>query len=222
LRLAAPRLCALALEKSPPTLADNKQRRKKTLNAKTRRREGAKILPINFGCARPVRSPFAVDIAGQPWLSSVVCFERMRTWTDIELYFGVLFVFLAIISTVLWRMLQGGEQKRFIIVSELISGETTSPRAKRVLFPLFLISFFDFISATVRWGLTGFSGLTTVTPDGAGYVAVEHGHTFHITSGEFWLGRIQALIFIVCFVVWFLARAYFFHTGDLKRDKPAA
>jgi hypothetical protein len=155
-------------------------------------------------------------------LFSLGGFARMKTWTNIEIYLAILFVSLTIISLNLWRMWSRSDRKRFIIVDELISGETTSRRAKRVMFPLFLIYFFDFISSTIRWGLTGFSGFTTVTPDGSGYVVVEHGHTFHISSGEFLLGRIQALIFIVCFAAWFIARFYFLNTGDIKRDKPAA
>ena len=90
------------------------------------------------------------------------------------------------------------------------------------MFPLFLIYFCDFISSTVRWQLTGFSGFTAATPEAAGYSVVEHGRTFHLTPGQLWLGRIQAVIFIVCFVAWFVARVYFLHTGDIRRDKPAA
>lgn len=144
----------------------------------------------------------------------------MKHLTNIELYLGILFAFLAIISLVVWRNWQTSDRKRFI-ANEIISGETTSRRAKRVLFPLFLIYFLDFISSTIRCGLTGFVGFESVTPEKAGYSVVNHGHTFYLTPGELLLGRIQALVFIVCFVAWFLARAYFLHTGDLKRDKPA-
>src|SRR5438876_6384289 len=78
------------------------------------------------------------------------------------------------------------------------------------MFPLFLIYFFDFISSTVSWQLTGFSGFTAATPEAAGYSVVEHGRTFHLTPGQLWLGRIQSVIFIVCFVAWFVARVTFY------------
>jgi len=149
-------------------------------------------------------------------------FARMKSLTNTELYFGILFAFLAIIALNLWRMWLRSDRKRFIIADELLSSETTSRRAKLVLFPLFLIYFLDFISSTIRCGFTGFFGFESVTPEVGGYSFVEHGHMFHITPGEFWLGRIQAVVFICCFVAWFVARAYFLHSGDLKRDKPAA
>ena len=146
----------------------------------------------------------------------------MRAWTNIEVYLGILFVSLAIISLALWRMWLGGDRKRFVIANELLSGETTSRRAKRGMFPLFLLYFFDFISSTVRCGLTGFLGFESVTPEKIGYSVVNHGRTFHLTPGQLWLGRIQAVVFIICFVAWFVARIHFLHTGDIKRDKACA
>ena len=146
----------------------------------------------------------------------------MKTWTNIEIYFGMLTFALVIISLVLWSMWLRSDQKRLLIVDEIRSGETTSRRAKRILFPLFLIYILDLISSGVRCGLTGFFGFESVTTEKAGYSVVNHSHTYYLTPGEFWLGRIQAFILIVSFVAWFLTRAYFSHTGDLKRDKPAA
>src|SRR5580765_5141100 len=99
----------------------------------------------------------------------------MRAWTNIEIYWGIFFISLEIISLALWHMWLGGDRKSFVIVNELISGETTSRKAKRVIFPLFLVYFFDFISSIVRWQLTGFSGFTAAAPEGAGYSVVEHG-----------------------------------------------
>jgi hypothetical protein len=146
----------------------------------------------------------------------------MKTLTNTELYFGILFAFLAIISLNLWRMWLRNDRKRLIIADELISSETTSRRAKRVMFPLFLIYFLDFIAFMIRCGLTRFAGFESVMPEVGGYSFVEHGHTYHITPGEFWLGRIQAVVLIFSFVALFIARTYFLHSGDLKRNKSAA
>ena len=145
----------------------------------------------------------------------------MKTWTNIEIYSGILIFSLLIISLVIWGMWLRSDQKRALIIDEIRSGETTSRRAKRILFPLFLIYIFDLISSVIRCGLTGFFGFESATTEKAGYSVVNHSHTYHLTPGEFWLGRIQTFIFIVSFVAWFLVRAYFSQTGDLKRDKPA-
>ncbi len=109
-----------------------------------------------------------------------------------------------------------------MITTEIMSGETTSRRAKRVLYPLLLIYFFNFVSSVVRWRITGYSGFTTGVPEGEGYSVIEHGHTIHVTAGQYWLGHAQLLVLIIGLVAWFVARAYFFRTGDLKRDKKAA
>jgi hypothetical protein len=42
--------------------------------------------------------------------------------------------------------------------TEILSGETTSRRAKRVLYPLLLIYLVDFVSCIIRWQMTGYSG----------------------------------------------------------------
>jgi hypothetical protein len=106
--------------------------------------------------------------------------------------------------------------------NELKSGEVTTRRAKLVLFPLIIIYVVDFFSSIVRWQLTGYSGFTSGSHEATGYLVVEHGHTIHVTAGEYWLGHIQIIILVVGLVAWFAARAYFFHTGDLRREKPAA
>lgn len=147
-------------------------------------------------------------------------FAHMRTPTNIELYFGILTAFLVIISILLWRKWLPGDRKHLVVTNELISGETTSRKAKLVMLPLLLIFLLNFISSIVRWQLTGFSGFTSGTPEPGGYSVVEHGRTFHITPAEFWLGRIQAIVFIASFVAWFVARIYFLHNGDIKRNKP--
>jgi len=103
--------------------------------------------------------------------------------------------------------------------NEILSREVTSRRAKRVLYPLLTVSFLNFVSFVVRSQLTGYSGITTGTPDGAGYSVVEHGHTIHVTAGQYWFARIQIVILLVGVVVWFITRAYFFRTGDLRREK---
>jgi hypothetical protein len=109
-----------------------------------------------------------------------------------------------------------------MITTEILSGEITSRRAKRVLYPLLVIYLFNFISLVVRWQITGYSGFTSGTPEGAGYSVIEHGRTIHVTAVQYWLGHTQLLILIVGLVAWFVARAYFFRTGDLRRDKKAA
>ncbi len=109
-----------------------------------------------------------------------------------------------------------------MISKEILSGEVTSRRAKRVLYPILLIYLLNFVSSAIHLQLTGYSGFTTGTPDEVGYSVVEHGRTIHVTSGQYWLGRVQLLILVVGLVTWFVARAHFFRTGDLRREKKAA
>ena len=109
-----------------------------------------------------------------------------------------------------------------MISKEILSGEITSRRARRVLYPILVIYALNFFSLMVRWQMTGYSGLSGGTSDAAGYSVVEHGHTFHVTAGQYWLGKVQFLILVAGIVAWFVARAYFFRTGDLRREKPAA
>jgi hypothetical protein len=97
-----------------------------------------------------------------------------------------------------------------MVTTEILSGETTSRRAKRVLYPLLLIYTFNFFSSVVRWQISGYSGFTTGTPERAGYSVIEHGRTIHVTAWQYWLGHFQLLILIVGLVAWFVARAYFF------------
>jgi hypothetical protein len=149
-------------------------------------------------------------------------FAGMGAMTNVELYFRILIAFLVIISIALWHRWLTGDRKRLVVANELMSGETTSRKAKLVMFPLLLIFLLNFILSIVRWQHTGFSGFTSGTPEPTGYSVVEHGRTFHLTPGEFWLGRIQAIIFVISFVAWFVARIYFLHSGDIKRNKPAA
>jgi hypothetical protein len=144
----------------------------------------------------------------------------MRTLTNIELYLGILIAFLLVISLVLWRRWLAGERKHLLVANEITSGETMSRKAKFVMFPLLLIFLLNFILSIIRWQHTGFSGFTAGTPEPGGYSVVEHGHTFHITPTEFWFGRSQAVIFIASFVAWVVARMYFLHNGDIKRNKP--
>ncbi len=108
-----------------------------------------------------------------------------------------------------------------MISTEILSGETTSRRAKRVLYPLLLIYTVNFFSSVVRWQISGYSGFTSGVPEREGYSVIEHGRTIHVTAAQYWLGRFQLLILIVGLVVWFVARAYFFRTGDLRRDRKA-
>ena len=105
---------------------------------------------------------------------------------------------------------------------EILSGEVTSRRAKRVLYPLLIVYLLNFVSSAVRWQMAGYSGFTTGTPEGAGYSVIEHGHTIHVTTGQYWVGRVQMVILFVGVIAWFVTRAYLFRTGDLRREKPAA
>ena len=101
--------------------------------------------------------------------------------------------------------------------TEILSGETTSRRAKRLLYPMLLIYLVNFISSIVRWQITGYSGFTSGTAEGSGYSVIEHGRTIHVTAAQYWIGHTQGLILIVGLVAWFVARAYFFRTGDLRK-----
>ena len=91
-----------------------------------------------------------------------------------------------------------------------------------MLYPILVVYVLNFVSSVVRWQLTGYSGFTTGTPEGAGYSVVEHGRTIHVTLGQYCLGRIQMFILFVGVAAWFIARACFFRTGDLRREKKAA
>jgi hypothetical protein len=109
-----------------------------------------------------------------------------------------------------------------MVSKEILSGEVTSRRAKLVLYPILVIYLLNFVSSAVRWQITGYSGFTTGTLDGSGYSVVEHGHTIHVTPGQYHFGRIQMVILFVGVAAWFIARAYFFRTGDLRREKNTA
>ena len=80
---------------------------------------------------------------------------------------------------------------------EILSGEVTSRRAKRVLYPLLIVYLLNFVSSAVRWQMAGYSEFATSTPKGADYSVIEHGHTIHVAAGQYWLGRIQILVLIV-------------------------
>src|SRR5437867_9534063 len=109
-----------------------------------------------------------------------------------------------------------------MITTEILSGEITSRRAKRVLYPILLIYTFNLFSSIVRWQITGYSGFTSGVPEREGYSVIEHGRTINVTAAQYWLGHFQFLILIVGLVAWFVARAYFFRTGDLRRHQKAA
>jgi len=104
---------------------------------------------------------------------------------------------------------------------EILSGEVTSQKARRVLYPLLIVYLLNFVSSAIRWQITGYSGFTSGTPDRAGYSVIEHGHTIHVAAGQYWCGRMQIVILVVGATAWFIARAYFFRTGDLRREKKA-
>lgn len=110
--------------------------------------------------------------------------------------------------------------RRRMVSNEIRSGEIRTHKAKRVLYPLLLVYLINFVSFVVRSQLTGYYG-TTGAPDTAGYSVVEHGHTFHVTAGQYWLSRIQILLLIAGVIAWFVARACFFRTGDLIREEKA-
>jgi len=105
--------------------------------------------------------------------------------------------------------------------SELRSGEVTTRRAKLILFPILLVYLTDFVAMIVQWWLTGYSGITSGTRDSTGFVVIEHGHTVHVTKGQYWFGHLLIAILLVGLVAWFTARAHLFHTGDLKREPPS-
>jgi hypothetical protein len=105
---------------------------------------------------------------------------------------------------------------------EIMSGEITSRKAKLVLYPILVIYILNFVSLAVCWQITGYSGFTAGTADGTGYSVVEHGRTMHVTTAQYRLGRIQVVTLFLGVAIWFIARAYFFRTGDLRREKRAA
>jgi len=104
---------------------------------------------------------------------------------------------------------------------EILTGEITSPRAKRVLYPMLAAYLINFILAAFRWQMTGYSGLTSGTPEQPGYSVVEHGRSFHVSTSQYWLGRLQIVLVIFGVLAWFIVRAYFFRTGDLRRGGTA-
>jgi hypothetical protein len=101
---------------------------------------------------------------------------------------------------------------------KILSGEVASKRAKRVLYPLLIVYLLNFVSSVVRSQITGYSGFTSGTPDPAGYSVVEHGHTIHVSAGQYWFGHAQIIVLVIGAAAWFIARGYFFRTGDLKRE----
>jgi hypothetical protein len=101
---------------------------------------------------------------------------------------------------------------------KILSGEIASTRAKRVLYPLLIVYLLNFVSSVVRSQITGYSGFTGGTPDPAGYSVVEHGHTIHVSAGQYWFGHAQVIVLVIGAAAWFIARAYFFRTGDLRRE----
>lgn len=98
----------------------------------------------------------------------------------------------------------------------MLSGEITSQKAKRVLYPLFWITLLNFVLFCVRWQITKASGQAGMV-DESGYTVVEHGQSFHLTTTVYWLGRIHLLSVLVSILTVVVVRAYFFHTGDLKK-----
>jgi|ERR1039457_686820 hypothetical protein len=108
-----------------------------------------------------------------------------------------------------------------MVSKEILSGEVTTPRAKRVLYTILVLTVLNLVLSGVRVYMTGYSGFTTGTPDATGYSVVEHGRRIHVTAGQYDLGRIQVILLVLGVVVWFIARAYLSRTGDLKREKKA-
>ena len=100
---------------------------------------------------------------------------------------------------------------------EVATGEITSAKARWILYPIIAVYLINFVSATIRWQLTGYSGFTTGTPQPGGYSVIEHGHPIFVTVGQYWLSRFQIGLLIVGVAAWFAARAYLFRTGDLRR-----
>ncbi len=92
-----------------------------------------------------------------------------------------------------------------------------SSKAKKILYGVFFVSLLNFLLFIVRWQMTGDSGVTRGEAESGGYRLVEHGRIVHVTAGEYLLSRVQIVSLGVCFVAWFIARAYLFRTGDLKR-----
>lgn len=105
-----------------------------------------------------------------------------------------------------------------MVTGKILSGEAASERARRVLYPLIIVYLLNFVSIAIRWQITGYSGFTGGTPDPAGYSVVEHGHTIHVSAGQYWFGHAQIVVLVIGAAAWFIARAYFFGTGDLRRE----
>jgi hypothetical protein len=103
-----------------------------------------------------------------------------------------------------------------MITNEILTGEITSPRAKRVLYPLAAVYLINFVLIAIRWQLTSYSGFAVGTPQDGGYSVIEHGQSIHLTTSQYWLGRLQILFLILGMLTWFITRAHFFRTGDLR------
>jgi len=99
----------------------------------------------------------------------------------------------------------------------MLSGEIISVRAKKVLYPIFFIALLNFVLFAVRWQMTNDSGMTIGKAESGGYRLVEHGRVVYVSGQEYLLARIQGVSLVACFAALFIARAYFSHTGDLKK-----
>jgi hypothetical protein len=94
----------------------------------------------------------------------------------------------------------------------------TSPRARRILFPvlaLLIILFLSFIIHTVILGTSAFPGGKIV--DGRYYVE-EHGGTIELTHRQYWVSYIHGVVTVSIFGVFFGTVAVLYATGDLKSD----
>lgn len=100
----------------------------------------------------------------------------------------------------------------------MLSGETISAKARKVLYPLFFIALLNFILFAVRWQMTGDSAATIGEVEKGGYRLVEHSRTVHVSEREYLFARIQGVSLLACFAAFFVTRIYFSHTGDLVKS----
>ena len=110
--------------------------------------------------------------------------------------------------------------KRLIVTDELLTGEITSRKAKRVLFPLCLILFVNFVAFAIHYWSLGASAFPGGRIESGHYYVIEHGHRVDFTPAQYWLSYIHGVSVVVGILAWFAIRTYFRHTGDLKREKP--
>ena len=109
-----------------------------------------------------------------------------------------------------------------MLITEIVSGDVTTPRAKRILVPMMIAYTIVFALTVAHSIFAGYSGLARGTAEGTGYSVVEHGIRTHVTWGHYWLAKLLITLVVVNTAIWFIVRAHLSSTGDLRRGKKAA